>query len=256
MGDIELELFVSDAPKTVANFIALAEGKKEYTNAKTHMKETKPFFDGLKFHRCIDQFMIQGGCPLGNGMGDPGYKFDDEFNYDLLGFDKMKAIDASGRPHQMAGREIQFAVQKIAKELGIKSQEDFQKRRQEVMNKLNSWTVKDVMIARGYKHNPKLPHAHKPKRGVIAMANSGPNTNGSQFFINVIDTPHLTGRHTVFGRVIKGMDVVDKISKVAADGQSKPNKAVFIKSVRLRGSKVALPGAATSTSKPTSRSRK
>ena len=234
MGDIELELFQDAAPKTVANFIGLAEGNKEFTDSKTHEKAKRPYYDGLTFHRCIKDFMIQGGCPDGTGSGSPGYKFEDEFNYDILGFDKMMVVGADGRPNPMAGREVQFAVQKIAGELGISSQEQFKERRAEVIGRLQKMSVKDLMLARGYKHNGSLKKTYKPVRGSLAMANAGPNTNGSQFFINVVDTPHLTGRHTVFGKVTKGMDIVDKISKVAVNGQAKPNTPVMIKSIRLK----------------------
>ncbi|MFT7616945.1 MAG: cyclophilin family peptidyl-prolyl cis-trans isomerase [Planctomycetota bacterium] len=253
MGDIEIELFEKSAPLAVANFIALAEGTKEFTDVKTRMKETRPFFDGLKFHRCIDKFMIQGGCPMGTGMGDPGYKFEDEFNYDLLGFDKIMLFDAAGNQTRSARPdEINIAVRKAANDLGITDQAGFEKRKQEVMNKLKTVSLKDLMILKGYKHNPKLKVTHKPVRGSLAMANSGPNTNGSQFFINVIDTPHLAGRHTVFGKVTSGMNIVDLISKVPVNGQAQPNVPVILTSVRLvKGKKAAAP-----KSKPASRPSK
>ena len=140
-GTIELELFRDDAPETVANFEKLAgEG----------------FYDGLIFHRVIPDFMIQGGCPEGTGMGGPGYKFGDEFN------------------------------------------------------------------------------DHKIVRGTLAMANAGPNTNGSQFFIITADaTPWLDGKHTVFGQVTSGQDVVDRISMVDRDGRDRPLTPVTIDSVEL-----------------------
>jgi cyclophilin family peptidyl-prolyl cis-trans isomerase len=140
-GDIEVELFAEDAPKTVANFTKLAgEG----------------FYDGITFHRVIPDFMIQGGCPRGDGTGGPGYQFEDE------------------------------------------------------------------------------PNQHRIVRGALAMANAGPNTNGSQFFIVTADEcSWLDGKHTVFGRVAAGQDVVDRISQVDRDGRDRPTTPIVIESVSL-----------------------
>src|SRR5262247_4343759 len=156
-GNIVIKLLEKEAPKTVENFVGLAEGTKEFTNEKTGKKEKRPFYDGLIFHRVIPDFMIQGGCPQGTGMGGPGYKFADEFH-------------------------------------------------------------------------PSLKHA---KPGKLSMANSGPNTNGSQFFITVAATPWLDNRHTVFGEVVEGQDVANKISKVGRDSSDRPRTPVKIEHVKI-----------------------
>jgi peptidyl-prolyl cis-trans isomerase A (cyclophilin A) len=146
MGNFTVLLFEQDVPKTVANFVGLAEGTKEWTDPKTGQKVKRPYYDGLIFHRIIDGFMIQGGDPLGAGTGGPGYKFEDEFS-------------------------------------------------------------------------PKARHS---KEGILSMANSGPNTNGGQFFITLGPTPHLDNKHSVFGEVVEGMDVVRKIGKVKVGMNDKP----------------------------------
>jgi peptidyl-prolyl cis-trans isomerase A (cyclophilin A) len=156
-GNIVIRMLEKEAPKTVENFIGLAEGTKEFTNEKTGQKEKKPFYDGLIFHRVIPQFMIQGGCPHGTGMGGPGYKFADEFH-------------------------------------------------------------------------PSLNHS---KKGKLSMANSGPGTNGSQFFITVAATPWLDNKHTVFGEVVEGQDVADKISNMPRDGSDRPRTPVTINKLKI-----------------------
>lgn len=157
-GRIVARLFEKDAPKTVANFVELAEGKREWTHPVTRKKSSDRLYDGTIFHRVIPEFMIQGGDPAGNGMGGPGYKFEDE---------------TKGSPHKFS------------------------------------------------------------TPGKLAMANAGPNTNGSQFFITVAPTEWLTGRHTIFGEVIEGQDIVEKISRVQRDGQDKPKTPVVLESVAI-----------------------
>src|ERR1700729_3167835 len=157
-GTIVCRLFEKDAPKTVANFVELAEGKREGTHPSTQKKSKDRLYDGTIFHRVIPDFMIQGGDPEGTGMGGPGYKFEDE---------------TKGSPHKF------------------------------------------------------------DKAGKLAMANSGPNTNGSQFFITVTPTDWLTGKHTIFGEVVEGQDIVTKISKVPRGAQDKTHKPVVLESVTI-----------------------
>jgi cyclophilin family peptidyl-prolyl cis-trans isomerase len=236
LGEIEVELFADSAPVTVKNFIDLAVGSKEFTDPATGKKTKRPFYDGLTFHRVIKNFMIQGGCPLGNGQGDPGYRFEDEIDADALGLDKLKAMDLRKGPHPYLGirnrRDFQqILLAPLFRKMNIRSREDLEKRKKEVDEALSKLTLKQAYENIGYQYSAK-GSGHPPVRGSLAMANAGPNTNGSQFFINLVDTPWLAGKHTVFGRVTAGMEVVDKIGQVPADAQGKPATEVVIISIR------------------------
>ena len=238
MGDIQIELFADKAPETVKNFIGLAEGTKEFTDSKTSQKVKRPFYDGLILHRVIKDFMIQGGCPLGNGSGGPGYKFKDEIDANALGLDKLMAMDKTKGPNPYLMIRSKEDYQRnimspLFKKLNINPQEELDRRKEELEKNLFSMTVKDALENIGYQYSEK-GSPYLPERGCLAMANSGPNTNGSQFFINLIDTEWLIGRHTVFGKVVKGMDVVDKIGSVKVGDGSKPVEDVTIISIRLK----------------------
>jgi peptidyl-prolyl cis-trans isomerase A (cyclophilin A) len=157
-GTVTVRLFPDHAPKTVRNFVELAEGGREWTNPVTRAKSKDKLYDGTIFHRVITGFMVQAGDPLGNGTGGPGYKFADEFHPDL----------AFDRPY------------------------------------------------------------------LLAMANSGPGTNGSQFFITTVPTQWLTGKHTIFGEVIAGADVVENISRVQTVPGDRPANDVVLQSVTIQ----------------------
>jgi len=157
-GNFTARLFDAETPNTVANFTGLADGSKEWTDPRTGKKVKQPYFNGTVFHRVIDGFMIQGGDPLGQGTGGPGYTFGDEFN-------------------------------------------------------------------------PKLRHS---KAGILSMANRGPNTNGGQFFITLAATPWLDDKHSVFGEVVEGIDVVKKIgSTQTSKPGDRPVKPITIQSVTI-----------------------
>src|SRR6202142_1601938 len=157
-GNIVCRLFEKDAPKTVANFVELTEGKREWTHPTTRKKTTDPLYQGTIFHRVIPGFMIQGGDPMGTGFGGPGYQFEDE---------------TKGSPHKF------------------------------------------------------------DKAGRLAMANAGPGTNGSQFFITVAPTDWLDNHHTIFGQVVKGQDVVDNIVNTPKGAGDRPKTAVVMNAVKI-----------------------
>ena len=157
-GEFKVELKPDHAPITVANFVDLATGKREWRDPRDGQKKTEPLYDGTVFHRVIDGFMIQGGDPEGSGRGGPGYRFEDEVGPGTPKFDKA---------------------------------------------------------------------------GLLAMANAGPGTNGSQFFVTVAPTPHLTGKHTIFGEVTDGMDVVNAIATTPTGPDDRPREDVVIQTIKI-----------------------
>jgi peptidyl-prolyl cis-trans isomerase A (cyclophilin A) len=156
LGSITVKLFEKDAPKTVANFVGLATGAREWTDPRTGAKSHAKLYDGTVWHRVIPQFMIQGGDPLGQGIGGPGYKFEDEFT---------------------SGKKFD-------------------------------------------------------KPGILAMANAGPNTNGSQIFITEVPTPHLNSKHTIFGEVAKGFELVPRIAR-AGNAQTQLQRVEIVRSATV-----------------------
>ncbi|MBN2788562.1 MAG: peptidylprolyl isomerase [Candidatus Delongbacteria bacterium] len=239
MGTIKIELWPDIAPKTVANFIGLANGTKEWTDPISKAKVKKPFYDGLIFHRVISDFMIQGGCPLGTGTGNPGYKFEDEC------FDEGKEIK-SGKitDETMAGDVFQQMVIPYLQSNNETTRDKEISKIIEECNKARSgkpmmehpieWYIEKTGFKGKFATKGKLKAT--VDYGVIAMANSGPGTNGSQFFIvtKKDGTPWLNGKHTVFGKVIEGMDVALKIEAVEKGKGDKPVKDVVMTKVRVK----------------------
>ena len=238
-GDITVELFPDAAPETVRVFLGLAQGEGTFTDVRSKRSVTisKPFYDGLIFHRVIRGFMIQGGCPQGRGTGDPGFQFKDEIDAEALGLHKQKVIQNNQIHPWIRGLGQQYWQRSVLLPVIQKLKIDPAKLNasKELQGKLEaelkSMTLKQLYELQGYTYTKGLP-SQKPVKGVLALANSGPDTNGSQFFINLGDTPHLTGRHTVFGRVIKGMDIVESIGATKTGAGSKPVDPIKIISIR------------------------
>lgn len=238
-GDMLLELLPAEAPDTVANFLGLAEGTKPFIDVYTGLETLRPFYDGLVFHRVVADFVIQAGSPQGTSDGGPGYAFADEINAESLGLDQMQVLDPDGYPNPVLGirsREDfqQRVLEPLYAAMGITNRAGLDARVGNVEQRLRTMTVKEVNELLGYRYTGSL-QSRAPLRGVIAMANSGPNTNGSQFFITLADAPWLTGKHTVFGKVRAGQEVADAIGKVRVNAAGRPLQDVTILSVRRAG---------------------
>lgn len=223
-GDIELELFSELTPKTVDNFVGLATGEKEWIDPNTNESKNEPFYNGLTFHRVIKDFMIQGGCPIGNGTGGPGYRFEDELYKE--GEKLTGSIDTEQEAMSVFQQVIQPYYQRV-------QQPDSELHRivEEAMNRqspepLMEYDVEFFIEKTGHEGDVYTDGEllHTVDYGTICMANSGPNTNGSQFFIVTKreGADWLNGRHTVFGKVTKGMDVVHTIENLETDRNDKP----------------------------------
>lgn len=231
-GDMVIELFPKEAPKTVENFIGLATGSKPFFDPLDNTEVMRPYYDGLVFHRVVSGFMIQGGSPTGLGDGFPGYRFDDEINALSLGLDKMMVVDPAGIPNPVLGiRSAEDFQQRVLMPLydsmNITTEEGLEARIADVDQRVRNMTMLENLQMHGYRYIDNV-QSRAPLRGVVAMANSGPNSNGSQFFITLVDTPWLTGKHTVFGKVRAGLDVLDAIGRVAVDADSRPLEPVSI----------------------------
>lgn len=232
-GDIYLELYPKIAPKTVENFVGLATGTKEWTDPKTGEKVKRPLYNGTIFHRVIKDFMIQGGDPLGNGTGGPGYRFEDEC-YDDSG-DEITGKITDDTIALMVFQQILLPYVHSTKtpDAEIKHIVDECVRLQSG-EPIKEHTIEYFKEKTNFDKPFKTPGKLKATvdYGTICMANSGPNTNGSQFFIvtKKEGCDWLNGKHTVFGKVTKGMDVVHKIENLKTDAHDRPldeNKAVI-----------------------------
>jgi len=238
-GVIHCRLFAEACPVTVQTVCELAEGKRAFTDVATGQQATRRFYDGLTFHRVIPGFMIQGGDPKGDGTGGPGFQFKDEINAVSLGLDREPALQGDSLNQQCAYMGREFVRTYIEPKLagrGIGPTSSAEERNAAIaaiLPGLQTLTLMQFYSDLGYRYDAKLPASKKPLRGVLAMANSGPNTNGSQFFINLGDTPHLTGKHTVFGEVVTGLDVAAAIAAVSRDEKDKPKTPVVMTSVTV-----------------------
>jgi cyclophilin family peptidyl-prolyl cis-trans isomerase len=249
-GDLLLELLPAEAPNTVANFLALADGTKPFIDPYTGMEDIRPFYEGLGFHRVVDGFVIQAGSPDGTPNGGPGYTIADEINANSLGLDQMQLLDPDGYPNPVLGIRSpedfqQRVLEPLYARMGITTKATLESRVGDVEDRLRTMTVKQAYEMLGYRYIDSV-QSRAPLRGVIAMANSGPDSNGSQFFITLADAPWLTGKHTVFGKVRAGLDTVDAIGKARVDAEGRPQQDVTILALR----RIDIPGAAPSTSAP------
>lgn len=240
-GDISVELLPKAAPRTVANFLGLAEGRKSFTDPVTGKNVRRRFYDGTLFFRVIPDFMIQGGDRKNDGTGSPGYSFADEISAAALGLDRAPAPRVPQIYQQIArdnvfrrhGIHDQASFDRVNAEVGADTMiQELQSEYRSLVSRLDSLSLRQVYEMTGYVYQDTLPSL-PVTRGVMAMANAGPNTNGSQFFLTDADCMFLNGKHTVFGRVIGGQEVIARIARVPRDPShnDRPLKDVVLEKV-------------------------
>ncbi|NQV69976.1 MAG: peptidylprolyl isomerase [Pseudohongiella sp.] len=235
-GEIYLELFPAEAPKNTANFIALAEGEIEIVDAESGVRYTPRYFNGMRFHRVDPGFVIQAGSPAYHSQGAPAELLADEINADYLGLDRLPAINPDGSFNEMLniGAKSDFdteILKPLYTKMGIDNPSTLLARQEEVLVQLQQLSVKAVYENQGYRYNSKFS-SRKVSRGVLAMANSGPNTNGPEFFISLEEAPWLSGKHTVIGKVVEGLNVADTIGSVAIEPSGFSRLSTLIYSIR------------------------
>ena len=236
LGDIYIELFPSEAPKNVANFLALAHGEIEFLDPNSGVRFQPRYFDGMQFHRVVPDNFIQAGSPLFNPLGSPDELLADEINADLLGLNQQLVMDDLGNfnPRLNIGNKTDFLeelLNPIFDHLNIESESEILERQHEVYDLLTETTIKQAYEYKGYRYQANFA-TREITRSTVALANTGPNTNGPEFFIAIQDLSWLDGRHTVIGKVVEGMNTVDAIGSTVIDPLSPTQFATLIYSLR------------------------
>lgn len=231
-----IELFPIEAPSNVENFIALAEGEKEFTNLETGELIQTRYYNGMRFHRVVPGFIIQAGSPAYNPLGLQINSLNDEINANALGLDQISALNPDGS---------------FADALNIESKSDFHEdiliplysqrsiidvgvvlnRQYQILEALQNLSIKSVYENQGYRYD-ESQKSRPIERGTVALANSGPDSNGPEFFISLTAAEALTGKYTVIGEVVEGEEVMDKIGNTAINPDQFSSLSTLIYSVR------------------------
>ena len=235
-GEIYLELFPAEAPLNVNNFLALAEGEKEFSNPDSGEPIQARYYNGMRFHRVIPGFLIQAGSPAYNPLGLQIELLNDEINADALSLDRISAINPDGSFADNLNIEsksnfLADILTPLYARRNISGVESALARQYQTYEELKNMSVKQVYENQGYRYNANL-RSRPITRGVVAMANSGPNSNGAEFFISLGDAPWLTGKYTVIGKVVEGQQSMDRIGVTAIDAEQFSSLSTLIYSVR------------------------
>lgn len=232
-GTIYLELFPGEAPQNVSNFLNLVDGNIDSFNDEENVGFTPGYYDGIRFHRVAPGFLIQAGSPHLHPLGMPNQYLPDEINASALGLDRLPvlAIDGTASAILNIGNQQEFGervLKPLYAEMNIDSVGELEDQQYDVANALQSLTVMRLYEYEGYEYQNQFP-TREISRGTLALANDGPNRNGPEFFIPLVDANWLNGRYTVIGKVVEGIEVVDLIGETRIDpGQAtEPGTGIY-----------------------------
>ncbi len=234
-GEIYLELFPLEAPRNVANFIALAEGEKEFTQQETGEPIQVRYYNGMRFHRVVPGFVIQAGSPAYNPLGLQLSLLDDEINANSLGLDRIAALNPDGSFADALNIESKADLHEeiltpLYRRRNITTIDAALSNQYQILDNLKSLSVKAVYENQGYRYDESL-QSRAIVRGTVALANSGPDSNGPEFFISLTSAPWLTGKYTVIGNVVEGQEVMDRIGNTAVSPEQFSSRSTLIYSV-------------------------
>jgi cyclophilin family peptidyl-prolyl cis-trans isomerase len=235
-GAIYVELLANEAPDNVARFIELAEGQVEFFDEVANATFTPRYYDGMRFHRVLPDFVIQGGSPFYHPLGAPEPMLADEINAIALGLDRLPVLNEDGSINPMlnVGNQEEFAqrvLEPLYRELGVETVSELDSAEDDIVTNLRGLTVMRLYEYEGYAYRSDL-QTRGISRGTVALANDGPNRNGPEFFIALRNADWLNGRHTVIGRVVEGMDIADRIGGMAIDPTAFNPQSSVIYSIR------------------------
>ena len=235
-GEMYLELYPLEAPNNVENFIALAEGEKEFTNLKTGEPIQSRYYNGMRFHRVVPGFIIQAGSPAINPLGLQVSLLNDEINANALGLDQIPALNPDGSFADVLNIESkpdfhEEILTPLYSQRNITDVEAALSRQYQVLETLQELSVKSAYENQGYRYDDSL-ESRPIERGTVALANSGPDSNGSEFFISLTAAEWLWGKYTVIGKVVEGQEVMDSIGNTAIDPGQFSSLSTLIYSVR------------------------
>ena len=235
-GEIYLELFPFEAPRNVENFIALAEAEKEFTNPDTGELIQARYYNGMRFHRVVPGFVIQAGSPVYNPLGVQVTLLNDEINADALGLDQISALNPDGSFADVLNIESRSDFHEdiltpLYSQRNITDIEAALNRQYQVLEALQNLSIKAVYENQGYRYDDSRK-SRPIERGTVALANSGPDSNGPEFFISLTAAASLSGKYTVIGEVVEGQEVMDRIGNTAIEPDQFSSLSTLIYSVR------------------------